>query len=232
MNRIAVINPDTPEDIKKGLISHDFEILSIPRCRNLAVPIQGHPDLQVFIHANKLFCQPDISRDFLDKAENHVEVIKCTERLSHIYPGDVYYNIAIAGNSAFHREDLTSGLIADYLRQNGISILNVRQGYSRCSVVPLNSNHIITADRGIHNSAISNNVDSLLITQGYVDLPGYRYGFLGGAAGIFENTLYFTGRLDHHPDYEKIMEFIASCRIDVCFLSENRVIDLGSILFI
>lgn len=231
MNRKAIINHETSVSIRKKLHSLDYETIEIPPLEKLAKPLVGHPDLQIFIHDNRLFYHPEIPVKFLRQIEKYIDVIKCSEKLTDSYPGDISYNIACSGNVAFHKIDRTAEKIKIYFKDKDINLVEVSQGYSRCSTVIVDSNHIITADKGIHNAALLNNVESLLVSPGHVELPGYKYGFLGGASGMTGNTVFFTGSIDHHPDKEIIINFIESAGKSICFLSENKIVDLGSILF-
>jgi hypothetical protein len=106
------------------------------------------------------------------------------------------------------------------------------QGYSKCSTVIIDETRIITADTTIHRKAIAEGLSSLLITSGHVALPGYEYGFLGGASGTTGSTVFFTGTLKKHPDFNAIMSFIEESGKKTLFLSDDNIIDLGSILFI
>ena len=47
-------------------------------------------------------------------------------------------------------------------------------------------------------------IDVLLIRPGYIELPGYPYGFIGGTNGnLSKDIIVFSGSLKEHPDYEK-----------------------------
>ena len=92
-------------------------------------------------------------------------------------------------------------------------MLEVQQGYTKCSICVVSENAIITSDIGIHCKAKESGIDSLLISPGYIDLPGYKYGFIGGASfKISDNVIAFTGSLDSHPDKDNIEHFL--CKYD------------------
>ena len=75
-------------------------------------------------------------------------------------------------------------------------------------------------------------IDVLLISPGYIDLPGLDYGFIGGASGLIgKNKLFFTGRLNAHPDYNRIVDFLQKNKSKPIFSNREQPIDLGSILF-
>ena len=47
----------------------------------------------------------------------------------------------------------------------GYEIINVKQGYAKCSICVVSDNAIITADKGIAKAAIQNRIDVLEITR-------------------------------------------------------------------
>jgi hypothetical protein len=231
MKTAAIINPDTPEDIIISLKKNDFEPVEIEKTPLVAGYLAGHPDIQVFPHNKTIFCHPDISLKFLRKIERLTEIKICKTKLSPVYPGDIPYNIASIPGFAFHKLKCTEPGIKLHLENNSIKLVDVNQGYTKCSCIPM-GNSIITADESIHKKCNEYNINSLKISPGYVSLTGCRYGFLGGASGIFDNRLYLTGNLKNHPDKINIENFTESLNYKIFYLSENDPLDSGSIFFI
>jgi len=122
----------------------------------------------------------------------------------------------------------------EFVKENtakGVEFVKVRQGYTKCSVCVVDENSAITSDRNIYNALISNGIDTLLISEGYIDLDGYDYGFIGGSCGkISKNEIAFTGRFNKHPDCDRILEFLNARKIDAKFLTDKDIFDIGSIL--
>lgn len=232
MEPIAVIDPRMPEIIVKNLQKSGFKTIEAPLSDLLETPLSGHPDLQMFLHNKNLFVHPEIDLLFLKKVENYVNIIHCSSRLTKSYPGDIPYNIACIGDIALHRKDSTDLTIRDYFLKNSIKIINTKQGYSKCSTLIVDDHSIITADKSIHMAADSAGIDSLLITQGYIDLPGYNYGFIGGASGRYLDTIFLTGSIDHHPDCKNIIKFIETRGLKLKIHSDQKIFDSGSIFFI
>jgi len=230
MQSTAIISPDMTDEMRSSLKAHNIEPVILPGTDRIAVPVSGHPDMQIFIHADTLFCHPDIDSSFLKKVDSRINIVQCGTRLSSTYPGDIPYNIACTGGAAFHRTDATEPFIRKYLNDSSVELVHVRQGYSRCSSCIISPEALITADRGIHQKAMEHGLASLLIEPGHVALPGYRYGLIGGASGMTGDTVFFTGTVRGHPDYLRIMEFIENSGKGVVFLSDDPAIDLGSIL--
>jgi len=232
MGPCAIIDPRLPEEIAKNLQRSGISTITAPISELVDEPLSGHPDIQMFIHKNNLFVHPDINTAFLKKIERYINIIHCSTKLGKNFPDDIIYNIACIGTTAIHKKQSTEKAILKYFLQNKIDIIDTQQGYSKCSTLIVDENSIITADKSIHRAAECAKIDSLLISSGYIDLPGYKYGFIGGASGSFLDTIYLTGSIDHHPDKELIIQFIKSKMMKLKILSDKKIFDGGSIFFI
>ncbi len=231
MNTIAIINPETPQEIINNLEKHDFETVKIDKTELVSEYLAGHPDIQIFPFNGTIFCHPDISADFLKKIGNYADIRICSTKLTHNYPNDISYNILHIPGFAMHKIKHTEPEIKMHLEKESVRLLNVNQGYTKCSGIPL-SGSVITADETIYKKCKEYKIRSLKISSGYVNLPGCKYGFLGGASGVFKNRLYLTGNLKNHPDRLNIEKFAESENFDIFYLSETDPVDLGSIFFI
>ncbi len=229
MKRIAIINPDASGEIIDNLKMIDMEPILIPRTDLVEEPLSGHPDIQVFVHENRVFCHPDISASFLRVVEKYAEVTICSTKLVKAYPGDVPYNIACAGSWAVKHPGGSDPIIEEYLRSKNIAAAAVNQGYARCSTLIVDDSSIITADVSIHRAALCRGLSSLRIEAGHIDLPGYGYGFIGGATGPCDGMVLCAGDLSHHPDYGAITEFIESRDKKIVPLGTSYAVDLGTI---
>lgn len=218
--------------MRDNLYREGFNVIQVPPCPDVAPPLSGHVDLQLFYHDKKLFCHTRIDPDFIKKVSNHVEVIISEIRLKSTYPGDIPFNIACTGKSAFHRLDATDTQAKSYLESAEIKLINVPQGYSKCSTLIVDEKSIITSDKSIHRAAESAGLSSLIIEPGYISLPGYTYGFIGGASGMYDDKVYFTGSLKDHPDNLRILEFIENRFKKAINLSQRKLIDLGSLIIL
>jgi hypothetical protein len=232
MEPCAIIDPRLSEKIVKNLHSAGFKTIPAPLTGLVAPPLSGHPDIQMFLHGDNLFVHPEIDLLFLRVVEGYVNIIQCQTPLNNVYPGDIAYNIAYTGGFAIHRIKSIEQKILEYFRQNNIEIIETKQGYSKCSTMIVDDQSIVTSDRSIHSAAEKAGLDALLISPGHIDLPGYSYGFIGGASGKFLNRIYLTGSIDGHPDCGRIIEFISSKGCGINILSDERILDGGSIFFI
>lgn len=228
---MVIINPDTPEEIRVSLRRQGLEPLVIPRCGALAPALSGHADLQVFVHNGHALCRAGMPGYFLKALSSCCHVTVCGVEPGGGYPADITFNVACAGSVAFHRSDCTAPEISSFLEKKSIPLIHVKQGYSRCSTVIVDDVRIITADRGIHEAALSHGSTSLLVRPGFVKLPGFRHGFIGGASGATSDSVFFTGDIGTHPDHEAIRSFIAASGKKILCLADGPLQDLGSLFF-
>jgi hypothetical protein len=75
-------------------------------------------------------------------------------------------------------------------------------------------------------------LEKIELPEGVIELDGYGYGFIGGACAMFDNTLYFCGNIELHPDFEAIRDFCEAHGVALCSLSDGKLYDVGGILFI
>ena len=74
------------------------------------------------------------------------------------------------------------------------------------------------------------NIEVLAIRPGYIALPGYDYGFIGGCSGLLKkNLLVFNGNISLHPDSDSILSFCKNHGTDVYSLSKGVLTDIGTI---
>ena len=231
MEPCVIIDPRLDEECIKNLNHAGFRIIPIRLSNLVDEPISGHPDIQMFLHEKNLFVHPDIDTQFIKDIEKYVNVIVCSTKLKKDYPYNIPYNIAVVNNFAIHRKNFTDKTIQDYLSKHDITILDTKQGYTKCSTLIVGDS-IITSDKSIADTAKSAGIDTLLISNGFIELTGYNHGFIGGASGSYADTIYLTGRIDCHPDKDGIESFIISKNMKLKILSNKRIADVGSIFFV
>ena len=234
--KYAIIDKRMPTDCKISLNSLGFEALELPPFSALSVSVASHPDMLLFF-GDKIFCHKDYyneAKDVLDtvSAASGAEIILSNEGTNEKYPSDILFNAVKLGNYIFGKADSVSELIKNYAEQEKITLVNVRQGYTKCSVCKVTESAIITADEGIAKAARRQGVDVLKISEGHITLDGCDYGFIGGASGNDGKNTYFCGNIDLHPDGEAIKEFCKANGRPAISLGKDRLYDVGTIFFI
>ena len=55
----------------------------------------------------------------------------------------------------------------------------LKQGYTKCSILPIREKAIITSDKNIAKELLNYDFDVLLLPSGDIILPSLNYGFIG-----------------------------------------------------
>ncbi len=200
---------------------------------SLPAPLQKHADLGIcLVSDKKAVCPPDSFEYYKEKlAHYEIEIIKGEKALTCNYPGDSAYNVCIAGKKCFLNKSVCDRVLLDILTSEGYEIINVRQGYTKCSICPIDENSIITADVSIEKAAKEHGMDVLLISNKGIVLDGYDNGFFGGCTGMEnKSTLLVNGNIDFFPDGDAVKEFLKNKGITIKNLKKGPLVDIGSIL--
>lgn len=218
--------------LQNGVGKLGINILSMPDNPYVDDRLSGHADLSVLhLGGDRLLLAPYLKgSSFSRQLEDRGFDIQFADiEQSALYPNDAQMNVCILGNKVIYNPQTGSDAIVKYLTiRNGAIQVSSRQGYSRCSVCVVNDNAIITADEGICRSAKAHGIDVLKIRPGYIDLPGFDHGFIGGASfKISDTKLAFTGRLDSHPDAEQMIGFTSLHNVDIVYITDKPAFDIG-----
>lgn len=190
---------------------------------SLAMPLGAHPDMLAATVGGRTF-----------SAGATAAALGCTdtnERFGKVYPADVLFNGFTLGNRLFCNRKAFSEVVQAYAAERGMEIIDVRQGYAKCSTLVLSDTQIITADRGIANAAAPF-CDILLIREGGITLAPYAYGFIGGASFVLDGTVYFFGDLNTHTDAASIRTCIEKNGCKAVSLSDEPLCDCGGAIII
>ncbi|MFH1478248.1 MAG: DUF6873 family GME fold protein [Candidatus Omnitrophota bacterium] len=224
---IALIDPRMPRKAKEKLKCLNFNLIEVPLHKRLQKPIKGHTDMMIFKYNKTVVYEPRLEKIARILRLNGYKCIKGDEILSGRYPKDIIYNACSVGRAIIHYK----GDIDKHIKSLKAGHILVNQGYAKCSIVPVDNKRIITSDTGIANAWTKKRGMSLLVKPGHVKLPGYKAGFIGGATGVTDKTVFFVGRLDTHPDSRKIRSFIKKSGKSIVELYEGPLYDVGSVVF-
>ena len=198
------------------------------------VPYESdHADMQCLIIGDTAFVADEC--DSLKRSlRSRYNVVSCAEHIRDRYPMNIALNSAVVGKYVICRTDALCPAVREYCEQHSYQLIDVKQGYAKCSCVIVGDHGVITADKGIYNSLKENNeIDVLLIGEGSVRLAGAEYGFIGGASGYDSDrrTLYFCGNIRLHPDAERITRFCTDHDVEIVSLTDSELIDIGGMIF-
>ena len=233
--RYAVTDNRIDGNCERALLERGFELIKMPPFSALQTPVSAHPDMLFFLGKGRLVCHKDyfaVAEEQINKIAkaSNCEIIFSDENIGGEYPLDVLFNAAPVGDLLICRRDAVSGMVAETYGEK--NIINVKQGYAKCSTCVVSDNAIITADSSIAKVAENRGIDVLVISPSGVRLDGYDCGFIGGASGADGENVYFCGNIDLHPDGEKIKAFCEKQGKTAVSLSNELLYDYGTLMII
>ncbi|MDD3011794.1 MAG: hypothetical protein PHU97_10815 [Bacteroidales bacterium] len=191
-------------------------------------PLHGHPDLFLFTNGENRVVAPDAPPLLLSIMEKHgIQHIKGLWPAGTKHPETARYNAAALPDILIHNPMLTEQTILT-LYTTG-QIYAVKQGYSRCSTLLLDSEHLITSDKGIARVWQSAGKEALWVQSRKIILPGYDYGLFGGCCGIHKKEILLSGTLDTVEEVDEIRQFAANCGFSFVEPREGPLQDVGGI---
>jgi hypothetical protein len=147
------------------------------------------------------------------------------------YPNDCIYNCLVT-DKKIYAKNIETEAIKRLAHKTGRALQKIKQGYPACTSLLLCDGHAVTADEGMANVLSSDGIEVTLIDNGDISLPPYEYGFIGGACGVFSDTVYFCGNVKSHRSFDKIDAAIKAAGMRYVSLSEEALTDVGGILFL
>lgn len=227
-NRVLVDFRTCGETIKE-LNRLGYTVYKTTAVDSLYNEVKGHADMQIHFVNSKAICAPEAYEHYKDFNFDDIMLIKGSKPLKSTYPDDVFYNVCNIGKFVISRPLCTAIEISSEYHSLKKDFLNARQGYAKCSICVVNDNSAITADKGMYKLLKDNKINVLLIKDTNVYLYNMK-GFIGGASGLINDTLYFNGNIKTHPDYENIKSFCENVGVDIYSLNNGPLTDIGTIM--
>ena len=235
MKKYVISDIRIPKKAEEALKSRSFEVIKLPPFKKLDPAVASHPDMLMFL-GDKILCHKDYYLDNSTLIDNishlsglYIEL--SDESIEKNYPNDILFNALPLGQYVFCKESAISRLVKDHASRNGLTVVNTRQGYARCSVCKISEGAVISSDASLLSAIAAKGFDTLCISEGSVRLEPYDHGFIGGASGAFGDEVFFCGKLDLHPDAEKIKEFCKKHQKNAVSLSDEEMVDVGTLFF-
>jgi hypothetical protein len=193
--------------------------------------ISGHPDIFFAMSGDRLIIAPNLPSEYIRLLERRgVAFIPGDKPIGEAYPHTARFNAVITEKYLIHNLKLTDGEI---LKQtSGRKRINVAQGYCRCNLIPLKEDRFITSDIGIKQTLDDHDLTCLYVDPRSIVLPGFRHGFIGGAGGIMQDKIFFTGRLGSIPSGRALRVFLSDLGYEIMELNDGPLVDGGSIMFV
>lgn len=188
------------------------------------VATEGVVDKRIANHPDVWLCKMGISDDapiyFASESD-----------LGMDYPEHAAYNAACTGKYFIYNPATIAPALIKIAKDMELNLIEVSQGYTKCSIAIVDEDSIITYDKGIARACEPYpELNVLTIQPGNIKLVGFDTGFIGGTCGRVGNEIIFNGSLDKHPDFAMIVDFIEGRGLAARWFSEYPLTDIGSIL--
>ena len=228
---VAAVSSEA-EDVISALQSAKIAVVPVEPYKELPEGIASHADLQILHLGGNSVLTASCSKKSLDTLELLGFDIKTTENpLEFSYPNDCLINAQIIGKNIIANPDIIDKKLLEFAEENNYNIIAVKQGYSKCSVLSVCEDAVITADPGIAKILEQKEIEVLKIKEGGIYLKGYDTGFIGGCGGMVESKILGTaGSLKSINDYENIKDFLRNRNIYAENLGGRTLRDIGGIL--
>lgn len=231
---LVILDGRIDEKIEQSLAKRNIKVLKTCAHADVYEAIAYHPDI-VLHHLGEEYIvyAPGTSEHLLKMLKNLSFVLLEGEKhLGPKYPANIAYNVARVGKLAFHNFKYSDPILKQELVRRGVKLVNVNQGYSKCSISIVDEKSIITADRGIAKAAIDNGIETLVIdSDENISLPGLSYGLIGGSTGLLDKSKWaVSGDFWTLASAYKISHFLNERGIELISLSDEQIIDIGSII--
>lgn len=210
------ISQNANQELVDYLTAKGYQLEFIASTEIVDVAISSHPDI--------FLCK-------MGGDDNAPIFFAESQDLGNDYPQDIAFNAACTGKYFIHSLANTNERLLLAAKAMDMVLVDVKQGYTKCSVVVVDWNAIITYDEGIAQACEKfHGLEVLKISPGFIRLDGYDTGFIGGTSGRVGNEIIFNGNLSSHPDFQRIVKFIEDHGLTCKWFDSYPLTDIGSIL--
>ena len=243
MNERFLKNPNIPENkvttvfaniddiaLKRLFEELSIKVVQVAENSLLDTPVSRHADILANYVGKSIFLADKNQTELCNFIEDNSGKSIIIENIKSPYPNDCLLNFADIGDYIICNKSILTNEIVDLLPNK--QIIDVKQGYSKCSVCICKYNTIITDDISIYNAVSQyDNTNSLLVQKGSVSIDKYDYGFIGGCCGLVDkDVLLFNGDLSTHTDFDKIKKFLYDNGVNYIDIKGKLLTDIGSII--
>ncbi len=214
---------DISKKQEETLLSFGYQPVRLPPFSLLDRRVASHPDMLLFPLENGIL----VHRAYYEEHKAFFESLPFSflqddEEIGRDYPQDVLFNALPMGSTVYGGKTVSRKILSAFSR-----FVPVKQGYTRCSSCQVGRG-IVTQDKTVFHALKQDGIEALLISSGHITLEGYDTGFIGGASVTLSDTVTaFFGKIEDHPDYERISEFARRQKITLLSLSNEPLTDYG-----
>ncbi len=227
---LIIVDKKMPAEVKENL--HEVGRLMEIETRGITYDaISGHPDIFFTQAGAQLIVAPNLPDRYQKMLTEHgLTYIEGDKPVGASYPDTATYNAVVSDDVLVHNLAVTDAAIKQVTGQR--RQIHVNQGYTRCNLIFITPDKAITSDKKIYDQLLKSGFSMLFFHPENIRLPGFANGFVGGACGMFNNSLYIAGSLRHHADGEALKRFCADAGVTISELCNEPLFDGGGMLFV
>lgn len=207
------------------------KVLKIKATEHLYKGIKDHSDLHVHSLEGIVYLSQECAGDLLPHLTSmNIPCVTIKKTLGNAYPQTVPLNLVTTRTLAIHNFEHTAPEILNTLSKTRRKLIHVKQGYTRCTLLPLSSDCFLTSDKGIYKRLKKESIQIDYIENGPIRLPHQPDGFFPGCCGVIENVLYINGDLTCHPSADTIQQRCHDLSLTIVDVPGKPLQDIGSII--
>ena len=193
--------------------------------------IAGHPDIFFCPVDEKIITAPNIPAVYLDfLIKRKVDYVTGKTNVGNRKTNTTPYNAVITEKYVIHNSRFTDGSILEETKNK--IFIDVKQSFTRCSLMPLRGNNFLVSDKGIAMKLHEYGLNCHYFSPEEIILPGFPYGFIGGCMGAYYNKIFIIGSLKYHSDGAKTKRLLKRLNYEIVELYDGKLIDSGSLFFL
>lgn len=231
--KCVIVDANAPLQLYEYFDNNKIEYIKSLYLKNIIDAVSTHPDMQICNVCDGVWlCEPTTYEYYKNQLQLFgVKVTSGETSVGCNYPEDVAYNVVVTDDFFMHNVDFTDKKVLELTKNNGIRILNTKQGYTMCATCIIDENAVITDDGGVYRACRNNGIDCLLVDKDKILLGERNDGFFGGCCGMIDHKiLLFCGDIKKHKCYKEIKEFADKYSVELVSAYEGPLVDIGSIL--
>ena len=224
--------------VEKDLLeSLGYKLISINKSNIVYEEISSHVDIFTCKVGENVIIEKSKFENIRAKLPEEFKSIReGAEFVGESYPDDIKYNVCTIANLAIHNFKFTDTAVKQNLIKNNFELINVKQGYTNCSIAVIDEHSAITSDKGLYKALISKKIDTLFLDY----IPNIKLysngeysnknGFIGGAISRIGGNIVVFGDLGKIDREHKIRDFIKRRNLNIIDFEDLDVIDYGGIM--
>lgn len=234
-----ILDYRTSEKELNRLLSFGFNLIPTEKVSSLYEAVDGHPDMQFFRIEKKIIAHKDLKGNQMELLiKLGASIILGNSSLSLPYPKNIPYNALLAPDLMMHKLDSTDPVILSEIlelkKSKAITLVNVMQGYSRCSCAYVGNNSYITEDIVMAEKLHLLGKEVFYRKHSNVYLEGFDFGFIGGAISLIsfqgEELVFISGSLDSYFYGKELKEFLEQRSVRYECIGEGKLMDRGTVI--